>query len=141
LGSPQWDSDDPREFAWLMLTTVGITTLVWIVVTLITPPEAPATLAAFYRRTRPPGPGWRRVAAALPDVPPSDERLATQFANWIMGCTLIYAALFGVGHIVFGRWAWGAGLLLLAVVMGAVISRNLSRSLWQAPQGEVPANV
>jgi SSS family solute:Na+ symporter len=141
LGSPQWDSDDPREFAWLMLTTVGITTLVWIVVTLITPPEAPATLAAFYRRTRPPGPGWRRVAASLPDVPPSDERLATQFANWIMGCTLIYAALFGVGHIVFGRWAWGAGLLLLAVVMGAVISRNLSRSLWQAPQGEVPANV
>src|SRR4029077_7108 len=36
---PKWNGDEPRQFAFLMLTTVGITTVVWLVVTLLTPAE------------------------------------------------------------------------------------------------------
>ena len=54
----QWDSDRPLDFAYLMLVTVGITTVVWVAVTFMTSPEPIATLVAFYRRVRPEGPGW-----------------------------------------------------------------------------------
>ena len=32
----KWDSDRPRDFAYLMLVTVGITTVVWLLATLLT---------------------------------------------------------------------------------------------------------
>ena len=53
---PQWNGDDPQQFAYLMLTTVGITTIAWLVVTMLTPPEPMEKLLAFYRRVRPAGP-------------------------------------------------------------------------------------
>src|SRR5262249_19975236 len=42
----RWDSDNPRDFAYIMLVTVGITSLVWIVVTLMTRPEPAEKLIA-----------------------------------------------------------------------------------------------
>src|SRR5436189_6338064 len=47
----QMDSDDPRSFAWIMIITVSITTVVWLAVTLLTPPEPTGVLTAFYRKT------------------------------------------------------------------------------------------
>ena len=54
----KWDSDRPRDFAYIMMITVGITTIVWLIATWLTPPESDATLTAFYRKVRPQGPGW-----------------------------------------------------------------------------------
>src|SRR5258706_278482 len=48
-----YDSDKPLDFAWMMIITVGVTTVVWLAVTYLTAPEPNATLVAFYRRTRP----------------------------------------------------------------------------------------
>jgi solute:Na+ symporter, SSS family len=122
-----WNSDDPTEFAYLMLTTVAATTVAWIVVTWLTPAEPMEKLAAFYRRARPAGPGWRPVRAELgPTAPQPTERIVVQLGNWILGCTLIYAAMFGIGYIVFKKWLPGAGLLVLALGCGWLISRNLS---------------
>ena len=47
--------------------------------------------------------------------------------NWVLGVVLVYAALFGIGKLVFGRL--GAGLALLAIGACAflVIMRNLGR--------------
>src|SRR5438876_3216798 len=58
-----WDSDEPRDFAYLMLVTVAITTVVWLGVTLLTAPEPKEQLVHFYRRVYPAGPGWNRIAA------------------------------------------------------------------------------
>src|SRR6266705_650684 len=52
-----WNSDEPRDFAYLMLVTVAITTLVWIAATLLTAPEPEEKLIRFYRRVQPDGPG------------------------------------------------------------------------------------
>ena len=46
--------------------------------------------------------------------------------NFILGCTLIYASMFGIGHLVFKNWGPAAMLLGLALLCGAVISRNLN---------------
>src|SRR6476619_4590094 len=39
-----WDGDKPRDFAYLMLVTVGVTTIGWLAVTWLTRPEPDATL-------------------------------------------------------------------------------------------------
>jgi solute:Na+ symporter, SSS family len=105
---------------------VGITTLVWILVTYMTAPVPEATLKEFYRRVHPGGIGWRPVARLLPDVK-GDEGFAGLFLDWLAGVVLVYAMLFGIGKLIFGEVL--LGLLLIAAGIGAawVISRDLTR--------------
>jgi SSS family solute:Na+ symporter len=124
----KWNSDEPRQFAYLMLATVGTTTIVWLVVTFITSPEPTEKLIAFYNRVRPEGPGWNRIAAQAGHAEAHAQgRLSLQFVNWILGCVMIYGSLFGIGKLIFKEWAMGALLLLVAIIAGILITRNLSR--------------
>ncbi len=109
------DNGQPRDFAWLMLITVGVTTVVWIAVTMLTAPEPNDVLVSFYRRTRPSLAGWRHIAAAAPDVKPSTDGWHN-LLDWIAGCVLIYTFLFGIGKIVLEEYAMGAGFLLVAAI-------------------------
>jgi len=125
-----YDSDKPLDFAWMMIITVGITTVVWLAVTYLTAPEPNATLVAFYRRTRPSRAGWATIAALAPDVKAASGGLSN-LLDWIAGCTLVYGALFGVGKLLLGDTMPGLLLLVLAALGGFVIYRDLSRRGWQ----------
>ncbi len=116
---------DPNADAWVMLVTVGITTVVWLTVTWVTAPEPGPVLEAFYRRVRPGGPGWRHVAigAGFGAEPLSVGRLA--WVNWIAGIVAAYACLFGIGKLIFGPPATGFALLALALVAFAWIAWSL----------------
>jgi Na+/proline symporter len=124
------DSDRPVDFAWIMIVTVAITTVVWLTVTLLTRPESEATLVAFYRRTKPSSAGWRPVAAKAPDVVASTGGLAS-LLDWIAGCVLIYGVLFGVGKLLLHDLLPGAVLLTVGLGAGAFIYRDLTRRGWQ----------
>ncbi|HXQ72068.1 MAG TPA: sodium:solute symporter family protein [Pyrinomonadaceae bacterium] len=124
----KWDSDNPKQFAFLMLVTVGITTIVWVIATMVTSPEPTEKLIAFYNRVRPEGPGWNRIAAQAGHAASHAQgRLSLQFVNWILGCLLIYGSLFGIGKLIFKEWVAGALFLLVAIVAGTLITRNLTR--------------
>jgi Na+/proline symporter len=124
----KWNGDQPRDFAYIMLVTVGATTVVWVAVTFMTQPEPMEKLISFYRRVRPEGPGWDGVAAEAGLAEShSKGRLSLQFANWILGCALIYGSLFGIGKLIFKEWGLGLLYLLVAIVAGVLITRNLSR--------------
>jgi hypothetical protein len=124
------DSDQPNQFAWLMIITTGVATAAWVVVTLLTRPEPEAVLLEFYRRTRPSF-GWGPIARLAPDVKPARDT-ASNVLCWAAGCVFVYGALFGVGKLLFGDVATGLGILLLAAAAGAVIYRDLSRRGWAA---------
>ena len=115
---------DPNADAWIMLITVGVTTVAWLSVTFATGPEPDAVLDSFYRRVRPGGAGWRRVAIRLGHGP---EPLAVgrgAWANWLAGVVAAYATLFGIGKLIFGPTSTGFALLAIAVIAFAWIARS-----------------
>src|SRR3954469_20181052 len=111
------DSDKPKDFAWIMIVTVAITTAVWLAVTYLTKPEPTETLTAFYRRTRPSRTGWAPIAALTPDVKASSNGLSN-LLDWLAGCVLVYGVLFGVGKLILHETAPGLILLVVAALGG-----------------------
>jgi Na+/proline symporter len=114
-------------FAKATLTTTLLTSLAWILVTWLTRPEPDSVLVSFYRKVRPQITGWERVAALAPDVPRTHD-LAHNLWCWVLGCVMVYAALFGVGKLLLERWTIGAILVVVAIVSAWQMSRELSRS-------------
>ncbi len=121
-----------------LLTTAG-TSVVWLVVTLLTRPESETVLLSFYRRVHPSIYGWRHIAAQAPELPPVRDAAANTL-GWLMGCTLVYGCLFGIGKLVLQDWLSGFLLLLMATGAGWVIWRDLSRRGWQTLSGTEPAS-
>lgn len=102
------------QTAILLMIGAVVVNALWIVVTLKTRPESKEVLHRFYRRVRPPGPGWRRVARECGmDHEGLDPKDFLAFAG---GVLLIWGALYFVGKLLFGEWlAAAAGL---AVTLG-----------------------
>ena len=123
------DTNEPLNFAHVMLLTVDISTVVWITVTFLTPPESQTTLKAFYRKVRPGGPLWQPVARTMPEVVP-ESGLRWDALDWVVGCIFIYATLFGVGKLLLG--STGSGMLLLAIAAAGAgfLSWDIGRRGW-----------
>jgi solute:Na+ symporter, SSS family len=115
-----------------LITTVAVTTVVWIVVTYATRPVDRATLVAFYRLVRPAGPGWRRIRAEA-GVGASPDSLPQALLGWMLGCVFVYAALFGTGSVLYGKTAQAGVWIALFVVSGVWLARLVPR-LWVTRQ-------
>ena len=96
------------KLAWI----VGVSTAVWMAVTLLTHPEPLEHLRAFYEKALPGGPGWRPVVSRLAH-PPEPAPLSRDLARWAWGVALVYGLTLGTGKCLLG--AWGPGLLGLGV--------------------------
>ena len=112
----------------VLLVTIAVTTVVWVTTTYLTEPTAEATLDQFYARVRPAGPGWRAVRERT-GLGASPDSLADNFLGWMLGCAFIYAALFGSGSFLYGRWPQGMVWLAVFVISGWGLVRLLPR-LW-----------
>ncbi len=128
--APPFTGSDPVLFAKNALTTTFITTIVAIVVTLLTRPESDDVLMKFYRKVRPDVRGWRTVAKLVPDVAPTVD-LGRNLIGWLLGCAMVYLALFGIGRFVLGARTAGGALILGAVACGLALRSNL-RDSWSA---------
>jgi solute:Na+ symporter, SSS family len=119
-----------------LLTTVGITTVVWIAVTYCTPPVGEEVLAAFYAKVRPAGPGWGRVRRRS-GLPPSPDSLSAALLGWVLGLAAVYGALFTTGAFLYGRPL--AGTLCGLVAAGATVGLLATgRRLWRPAAGPPP---
>lgn len=119
--------------AKVMLVTVAVSTAVWLLTTFLTRPEPDAVLEAFYRRVRPGGPGWARVSSRLGLGREPIPGGALSLVNWGLGIVLVYAALFGIGQLVFGHLRTGLLLLALGACCFALVMRTLDRDA-EAPR-------
>lgn len=107
-----------------LIIGVAVTTAAWIITAFVTKPTDRAVLVAFYRRVRPSGNGWKPVEAEA-GVGHSPDRTADSLLGWVLGCSVVYSALFGTGSFLYGHTT--QGLVFLAVLVAGVI--GLSRIL------------
>jgi len=118
-----------------LLTTVGVTTVVWITVTLLTKPADHATLLRFYELTRPSGPGWKEIRAES-SVAASPDSLPQMMLGWTSGVMFVYAGLFGTGSLIYGRTLqasiWAVAFVLSGIVLWQVVGR-----IWTADEPEL----
>jgi hypothetical protein len=111
--------------AKLALTAFGAAAL-WVPVMLLTPPERPEVLDAFYRKARPGGPGWAPVRARVDVAPASPlDRDLVESAG-VLG--QVVGAMLAIGGVVVGSWAWGLGGLAAAAI-GTVVQRKVRRAV------------
>jgi Na+/proline symporter len=128
------NESEPREFAYIVLATVSVTTIVWLAVTFLTKPEPRETLLSFYRRVRPSAALWGPIAKEAADIVPQRDALFN-LMDWLLGVAMIYAFLFGAGKIIFGQLPIGFALLAVGLIFGAVIYLDLNRRGWKIVSG------
>jgi Na+/proline symporter len=134
LQHAQFSGNISVVFAKTAMITTAATTLVWLVTTLLTRPETDERLLQFYRRVQPTIHGWKRIAALAPDIEPVRDLGANAF-DWVMGCTLVYCCLFGIGELVLQAWLSGLLLLACGAAAGYFIYWSLSRRGWETLSG------
>ena len=125
---------DAIVFAKSILLTVAVTTVVWVVVTFATNPEPDSKLLEFYRRVRPGVLGWKHIAAQAPEIPATHDGWYN-LMDWLLGCLMVYMALFGIGKLLLG--STGVGLVFLAIsgISAYAIYWDFSRRGWETLSG------
>ncbi|MBM3907059.1 MAG: sodium:proline symporter [Gemmatimonadetes bacterium] len=121
-------------FAYSILITTAVVTVVWLAVTFLTPPTDDQTLVAFYRHTRPSRRGWERIAALAPDVK-IEQRGWVSLRQWAVGCLTVYLSLFGIGELLLGSGWRGSILVAASLACGWWIVRSLRDDHPSPPAG------
>ena len=113
----------------VLLITVFATTVAWLAVTLATRPDNEATLVRFYQLVRPAGTGWGPIPAKA-GVGASPDSISLQLLGWVLGCTFIYATLFGAGSALYGNTSqalvFGVVWLLSGFGLIRIVMRNFN---------------
>ena len=112
---------------------VLITTIVWLLVTFMTKPDDDQKLIEFYKKTRPGGPGWKRIVN-LPDF--KNEKgynktwaVPRGILCMLVGCLAIYSALFSTGYFIYGELYLGL-IMLSSTIIFSILLFNLSKTLF-----------
>ena len=106
---------------------VGLSTIVWLVVTYVTKPEKEETLFSFYKKIQPGGPGWKTV---LDQAEQKNITLIEDNAPWsvpsgilaiITSLILIYSTMFATGYWIYGDYNYAIGLTITALISGVIL--------------------
>ncbi len=107
--------------------TVGLTTIAWIGVTLLTKPVDNAVLESFYTKVKPGG--WWKPVKELTDV--DGEHIGiNKFIAWISAVIMGYGALFLIGAIILHMWTqvyWYSAMMLGGMT---VFAFSFNPQLW-----------
>jgi Na+/proline symporter len=112
-----------------LVWSVALTTVVWIVVTFLTPPADTETLRRFCRTVRPAGRGWAKILGDEKIVGPKDD-LSLSLMGWVFGCTFVYSSLFGTGAFLYGHPLQGTVCLAVALAAAIGLARVVPK-IWR----------
>ena len=109
-----------------LIIGVTITTISWLIVTLITPPSNMETLQNFYKKIQPGGPGWKKV---IEESESKGITISGKKEKWdvpsgilcmLFGSISVYSILFGIGYILYSQTT--TGIIFLAISVLSVIA-------------------
>lgn len=106
-----------------LLWSVGITTIAWVGVTLLTQPTDYQRLATFFNSVKPYGIGWngfKRIAQKEGiQLESHVGRFSIDILAMFLGIIIVYSALFGVGMLLYGNIS--TAVILLSVTLVSVL--------------------
>ena len=122
-----------------LLTTVSFSTVVWIIVTYLTPPVDDERLCEFVKLVRPGSPGWNRIYKKYNITPTNFLYDGIKLA--LLGIVAFFSFNFGVGSLIFHEYQRGTLLLLISFIIGYyIIKKGKNRSIKVAESSEIDIN-
>ncbi len=123
------------EFTIKLLIAIGMTTVVWLLTTLLTKPEDMDVLIRFYKLTRPGGPGWKKVAAIAAERGEIKDDAETgaawempiQLLSVFLGSIAIYASLFAIGSFVYLDYVMGSVFSAIALISTIILFKQFGK--------------
>ena len=118
-----------------LLTSVGLTTIAWVTVTLMTRPTEQGVLVDFYKKIKPASGGWQPVInqaisdKAITTTEVRAGKLPLQILGMFAGCFMVYGALFGTGYLIYGNISQGLMAFGVSAIAGLIIY-----SIWKKIQ-------
>ena len=109
-----------------LIIGVTITTISWLIVTMITPPSNMETLQNFYKKIQPGGPGWKKV---IEESESKGITISGKKEKWdvpsgilcmLFGSISVYSILFGIGYILYSQTT--TGIIFLGISVLSVIA-------------------
>ena len=116
-----------------LIIGVTITTISWLIVTLITPPSSMETLQNFYKKIQPGGPGWKKV---IEESEAKGINISGKKEKWdvpsgilcmLFGSISVYSILFGIGYLLYSKTTTGIIFMLISVVSVIVLMKFWKR--------------
>ena len=104
------------------------TTIFWIVVTVITPPEKEAHLIKFYKRVRPAG-WWQHIALKAGNP----NHLTVGIVEWIcwgLGVTGLFALIASLGKLCFGMYLQSCLFAIYGIIVTTVLFYLIESMDW-----------
>ncbi len=105
---------------------VIITTVVWLVVTFLTPAENNKVLLNFYKQTSPGGPGWKAIVGNE-QIEREGWSVPSGILAILLALAMIYCLLFATGYFIYGNLQLGGILTIIALIAAYLLSKVWSR--------------
>jgi SSS family solute:Na+ symporter len=105
---------------------VFITTVVWLVVTFLTPAEDKEVLRSFYKKTVPGGPGWKAIVGNE-QIKNEGWSVPSGILAMLLALAMIYCLLFATGYFIYGNLQLGGILMFIALISAFLLSKVWSR--------------
>jgi Na+/proline symporter len=102
---------------------ISVSTVVWVVVTLLTGPADMEKLIAFVKKARPSGPGWAPVKKLIPGGVES-ESLFGAFFDWLCASLFLVGLTIGTGKMLLGYYMSGYIWLMISLVTGWLLKKR-----------------
>lgn len=109
-----------------LLINIGVTTIVWLVVTFMTRPTKTEKLISFYNQIQPFSLGWNKVIVEN-NLSRANEKFGLKLLAIVLGTVLIYGSLFGVGYWIYGEMLYAFIGLFSALLSGITLQRIWSK--------------
>ena len=101
---------------------VLITTLIWLIVTFMTPADDKEILIKFYKKTKPGGPGWNMIKKDIKIDDVNKEWIVPKgILCMLLGCIGIYSALFSTGYFIYGFIFEASLFLIISIVFSTLL--------------------
>ena len=113
-----------------LLLSIFITTISWLIVTLLTKPTENSRLLDFYNKIKPYGIGWNSFLKNNNIVITDKVKYQSPMEDLIsmfLGILLVYSGLFSIGFLLYGNTIYSLILFLIVLFSAFKLNRNLSK--------------